>query len=112
MKLPNGQLAIVDITKLSEYCLNTKHLRGRHKARVFASALSMNETDAAKLRDALLLAARTEEAEISASDEYGTRYIIDFVAHHKTKSAGVRSIWIIRSDEELPRFVTCYILIA
>lgn len=54
MKLPNGQFAIVDITKLSEYCLSKNHLRGRHKARVFASALSMNETDAAELRNALL----------------------------------------------------------
>lgn len=109
MKLPNGQHAVVDITKLSEYCLSAKHFRGRHKARVFASALSMAETDAKQLREALLLAAKTEDAEISTSDKYGIRYIIDSVVRYKYKSANLRSIWIIRSDEEVPRFVTCYI---
>lgn len=109
MKLPNGQRAVVDIKKLTEYCLSAKHFRGRHKARVFASALSMDETGAEHLREALLLAAKTEEAEISASDKYGTRYIIDTVVRHKDKAASLRSIWIIRSDQEVPRFVTCYI---
>lgn len=110
MKLPNGQLAVVDVAKLSDYCLSATHLRGRHKARVFASALSMYETDAPALREVLLLSARTEDAEISASDKHGTRYIIDTTVRHKDKSADIRSIWIIRSGEEVPRFVTCYAL--
>ncbi|HXG48805.1 MAG TPA: hypothetical protein VNO52_14360, partial [Methylomirabilota bacterium] len=36
MRLPNGERAIVDIQKLTAYCLNLQHTRGRHKARVFA----------------------------------------------------------------------------
>jgi hypothetical protein len=39
MKLPNGDQAVVDIAKLRDYCLNKDHLRGRHKARVFAAVL-------------------------------------------------------------------------
>jgi len=39
MKLPGGEDAIVDPEKLTGYCLNPEHPRGKHKARVFATAL-------------------------------------------------------------------------
>jgi hypothetical protein len=39
MKLPNAAQALVDLAKLRDYCLNPAHPRGRHKARVFATAL-------------------------------------------------------------------------
>jgi hypothetical protein len=112
MKLPNGQLAVVDIVKLNEYCLNMSHLRGRHKARVFASALSMTSIHAEELRIALLVAAKEDDAMLSTSDEYGDRYIIDMVMRHEGKSATVRSIWIIRVGEAFPRFVSCYVFLA
>jgi hypothetical protein len=57
MKLPNGHRAIVDITKLRDYCLNTNHEEGKHKARVFASALGVRAADAEWLREQLLKAA-------------------------------------------------------
>jgi hypothetical protein len=37
MKLPGGDAATVDRQKLTGYCLNRDHLRGKHKARVFAT---------------------------------------------------------------------------
>ena len=37
MKLPHGEAAIVDPQKLTGYCLNLEHPRGKHKARVFAT---------------------------------------------------------------------------
>jgi hypothetical protein len=37
MLLPNGKLAIVDIRKLRDYCVNPGNPRGSAKARVFAS---------------------------------------------------------------------------
>ena len=58
MKLPNAHRAVVDVMKLRDYCLNPRHEDGKHKARVFASALGLNETDAEWLRDRLLEAAR------------------------------------------------------
>jgi hypothetical protein len=45
-RLPNGNLAIVDIRKLKDYCLNPHHWRGRHKARVFWTALGIGRADA------------------------------------------------------------------
>ena len=43
MRLPNPSRAFVDASKLRDYCLNAQHPRGRHKARVFASALGLAE---------------------------------------------------------------------
>jgi hypothetical protein len=62
MKLPHGDLAVVDLAKLTDYCLNPAHPRGRHKARAFAASLGLTLDKADLLRDALLEAARTEEA--------------------------------------------------
>lgn len=47
MKLPNYKNAIVDIEKLTEYCLNEYHQEGKHKAGVFKSVLgiTINESD-------------------------------------------------------------------
>ncbi len=39
MRLPNGNRAVVDLSKLSDYCLSPRHEDVKHKARVFASAL-------------------------------------------------------------------------
>jgi len=78
MKLPGGDRAIVGVAKLRDYCLNPGHPRGRHKARVFASALGLMAADAEFLREKLLLAAREGSATPGDSDEYGERYTVDF----------------------------------
>ena len=44
MKLPNREYAIVEIDKIVDYCLNLEHPEGKHKARVFKSALGLNRT--------------------------------------------------------------------
>jgi len=37
MKLPGGDAAVVELQKLTGYCLDPEHRRGKHKARVFAT---------------------------------------------------------------------------
>ena len=103
MKLPNGDQAFVDSSKLEEYCLNEHHPRGRHKARLFAA---FGSTDFFILKSALLEAAASETATIGRQDHYGTLYNIFF----KLNSATIKSIWIIRTEEIFPRLVTCFIL--
>lgn len=56
-RLPNRHSAVVDVRKLRDYCLSPQHPRGRHKARVFASALGLTAEDAKDLREALVSAA-------------------------------------------------------
>lgn len=41
VRLPNPERAIVDIAKLKDYCLDTEHEDGKHKARVFAAVLGV-----------------------------------------------------------------------
>ena len=110
MKLPNGDAALVDLRKIRDYCLSEEHPRGKHKARLFGLVLNMHSTDAHTLRDALLHAARSGEAALGFADEYGVRYIIDFELEHNGRRAKLRSGWIVRSGEDAPRFLTCYLL--
>ncbi len=110
MKMPNAQNAAVDLGKLRAYCLSPHHPRGRHKAHVFASTLALTADNSGELADALLKAAREGNAKPAERDDYGQRYVIDFRLSGPRGQATVRSIWIIRHDEQVPRFVTCYVL--
>lgn len=109
MKLPNGEHAIVDLRKLQEYCLNAHHPRGRNKARVFAS-VGILQADAEVLRKALLGAARDAEARLGVANPYGQRYIVDFDLVRPAKTVRVRSTWIVRIGDDLPRLTSCCVL--
>ena len=109
MKLPNGERAIVDRRKLAEYCLNPHHPRGRNKARVFAS-VGIGQADSDVLREALITAARISEAERGRPSLYGQRYIVDFDLVRPEKTVRVRSTWIVRIGEDLPRLTSCFVI--
>jgi hypothetical protein len=110
MKLPNGDQAQIDDAKLRDYCLNPAHPRGRHKARVFARALGVTIGDLELLRSRLLTAAAEGEATRAGQDEFGDRFVIDFLMEGTTGQAFVRSSWIIRAGETSPRLISCYVL--
>lgn len=109
MLLPNGERAVVDIRKLSDYCLNPDSPRGSNKARVFAAALGITAADAPQLQSKLLEAARAVDALPGELDIYGQRYIVDFELETKIGNAIVRSVWIILHNETAPRLTTCYV---
>ena len=110
MPLPNGDRAVVDLTKLLDYCLGPAHPWGRHKARVFAARLGIHRKHGLWFRVALLKAAARGDATEGAVDGFGTRYILDFAMTGPKGSGTVRSAWMIRSDEDFPRFLTAYVL--
>jgi hypothetical protein len=110
MKLPNGDRAIVEIEKLRDYCLDPDHVRGKHKARVFLASCGITAADADELRQALLDAAASLEAESGHADDYGQRYRLQLDVTGPTGSARVRSAWIVRVGEDFPRFVSCYVM--
>jgi hypothetical protein len=109
-RLPHGDGAILDIRKIEDYCMSPSHPRGRHKARVFREALGLQRSDAVWLRDALLEAARSGEASPIAEDPWGTHWRLDAAIRRQEKRAVVRTIWIVRTGENVPRFVTCWVL--
>jgi hypothetical protein len=110
MKLPNPDRAIIDDQKLIGYCLNPDHADGQHKAYVFQSALKIGLDEMEELRAALQEAVRVHDALLGKSNQYGQRYIVDFLMTRLERQAMVRSVWIVRYDENFPRFVTCYVL--
>ena len=110
LKLPHPERAIVHIGKLTDYCLNPEHSSGKHKARVFKSALNLDMEDAKTLRNVLLDVVYQKMAVPTKRNAYGQKYVIDFEMSHSGRIAEVRTVWIVRDDENFPRFVTCYIL--
>jgi hypothetical protein len=110
VKLPNPHRAVADLAKLRDYCLNPHHPRGRHKARVFASKLGLAFSDAEDIRAKLMEAARRSDCVSGGEDEHGWRYVIDLAMTGPAGRARVRSAWIVRRGEDLPRFVSCYVL--
>lgn len=108
MLLPNAHRANVDIRKLRDYCLDSKHDEGKYKARLFAAALGMGAADGEELRLALQDAVKTHDAVPGREDEFGNRYRVDFILEWKGRRAMIRSGWIIEHGTDVPRLTTCY----
>ncbi len=109
MKLPNPDNAHIDDVKLTAYSLNFNHDEGKHKARVFQSALGLTLDNLEELKIALLEAVKSHEATPTQQNAYGQKYSIDFPMTRNGKTAIIRSVWIVRNTEDFPRLVTCYI---
>jgi hypothetical protein len=109
VKLPNPDKAILPPDKLEGYSLNPNHSEGRHKAIVFQSALGLNLGNVDELREALRQAITTQDAIPTKRNAYGQKYKAEFEMTRGQKTALVRSIWIVRHNEDFPRLVTCYI---
>ena len=109
MGFPNGNQAVVDIEKMRDYCLNPHHEDGKHKARVFGTALGLGRADAEWLRERLLEAATLQPAFVAAETRFGTLYVLDFLLTTVSGSAVVRSGWIVRYSEDFPRLTTCHV---
>lgn len=110
MKLPNGDHCDLG-TKLEDYSLNPVHREGRHKARVFASALGITQANAYLLRAAILSAAATSnEAEARGENGFGKTFNLRFAMSTERGSATVLTGWIVLHNEDFPRLTTCFIV--
>ena len=78
MKLPGWKHACIDDQKLVGYCLNPEHPEGRHKARVFYSALGLSQSDWPLLKEALLHAVEHETVEVAGGKNYGNNVLVGF----------------------------------
>jgi hypothetical protein len=110
MRLPNDDRAIIDERKIREYCLNPEHDEGKHKAQLFRELLGFSQEDAARLTSLLRQAASQRDAVLGFADRYGQRFVIDFEAVGPAGTVQLRSAWIVRVGERVPRLVTCYIM--
>ena len=110
MRLPNGQRCDLG-TKLEDYSLNPRHREGRHKARVFASALGITQADADVLGTAIRSAAASSDAAEARGDNgFGEVFNLRFAMTTGRGSATVLTGWIVLHNEDFPRLTTCFIV--
>jgi hypothetical protein len=110
VKLPNPENTVVDDNKLAGYSLNPDHSEGKHKARVFKSALGLDLSNIEELKAALIFAVQNYDAIPVKANPYGQKYVIDFPMTRGDKTAIIHSVWIVRNNENFPRLITCYVL--
>ncbi|MDA0672972.1 MAG: hypothetical protein O3C67_04600 [Cyanobacteria bacterium] len=110
MKLPYA--AAVDrrqiLQKLETYALDFNHPSGKHKARLFRSKLGITLESKTFLADALMEAVLQVDAIATTEDQYGKRYVVDFPIAAVGGGSMVRSAWIIRQGEPMPRLTSVY----
>ena len=108
MSLPNANRAVVDANKLRDYLLSSSHPVGRFKATVFF-ALGYSAAGWELLRDDILAIARTRQAVPGLSGPFGRKFEVNgILTGPNGRSADIRTIWLVRSEDEAPRFVTAY----
>lgn len=109
MKLPNYENPVISIDKLRDYCLNNEHYRGKHKARIFKSILGIEKKDAGILKGIIEKAIKTNGAVETFKDDFGIRFTVDITHSRNDNYAVIRTLWIVKTNEDFPRLTTCYI---
>jgi len=108
MSLPNADRAIVDPTKVRDYFLSSVHPVGRFKATFFVS-LGYTQDRWETLRDDLLVLARSGDAVPGRLSVFGRMFEVGgMLTGPSGRTAEIRTVWIVASDEASPRFVTAY----
>jgi hypothetical protein len=106
--LPSAPAALIERAKITEYLLSAAHPVGRFKA-VFFRALGFSASSWSDLRDAIHALAQTGAAAELPPTAFGRRFEVrGTLVGPSGRSARIVTAWIVRSDEDLPRFVTAY----
>jgi hypothetical protein len=78
--------------------------------RAYFASVGIREADAEVLWTALVAAASGTDAQLGVAIIHGQRYIVDFDLLRQGRVVRIRSTWIIRIGEDLPRLTSCYVL--
>jgi hypothetical protein len=105
--LPKYEKAVILRDKLEGYVLNPTHDEGRHKARVFKSALGFKQSDWEELKRRILEALPYHEAIPQGEGLWGRKYLVILpIAGLNGNTADVETVWIIRPKTDFPTLVT------
>ncbi|MGC1306958.1 MAG: DUF6883 domain-containing protein [Phormidesmis sp.] len=107
-KLPNGSRAVISIEKLLGYCLNPEHPSGKHKAKVFASALGITSKNVEDLRELIVRAAIEGEVAQQTSTQFGQLWKVDWAVPSYDQII-LRTLWETTSASPLPRLISAFI---
>lgn len=108
MKLPNRDGAYVPSRKLGDYLLSTSHPDGKSKAKFFRG-FGFNDSNTHLLEMGIVAIARTQEVDVETKSSFGVKYAIDGELLTPVGTiVNVRTVWIIETGEDFPRFVTAH----
>ena len=106
MILPNCEKAYIPSAKLYNYLLSTSHSAGKGKAKFFRK-FGFDKYNANALKIGLLSIAQAEEVLNITTTPFGVKYLIDgSLLTPLGITINVRTIWIVETGEDAPRFVT------
>jgi len=107
MKLPNPDRAVIPRAKIEGYLLSPAHVVGRHKE-VFFRSLGYAQGEWRILeRDVRGFANRN--ARLTKTTEYGQKFEVRAaITGPNGRTASIVTAWIVRRDEDFPRFFTAY----
>jgi len=108
--LPHAGQAIVVEAKLRDYALSGEHPVGKHKARVFRSALGIGPDDWEYLRDQVLDGVvRSPVVSLSSAHPFGTIYNVSMAIEGLNGATHpVITAWIVQGDGP-PRLTSVYV---
>ncbi len=108
MKLPNYEQATIPEAKIVRYLLDLTHPVGRSKARFFLS-FGFTPENWQEMAAALKAHAATHEVTSTEASDHGTRYVVEGeMSTPDKRNPGVRAVWYIEKEQEIPRFITAY----
>jgi len=107
-RMPNYEKAIIDPVKLKDYVLSDTHPIGRFKAVLFRQ-MGHRQRNWGQFVEDIRMQHLSLDAELGEKTKYGQKYIITGdIKGPSGKVMKLKSIWIILTGEELPRFITIY----
>ncbi|MFN0049012.1 MAG: DUF6883 domain-containing protein [Cytophagales bacterium] len=107
--LPNYENAIISTEKLSGYCLNTSHARGKDKAFLFQKVFGLNEYHAEILKEQILDNLAMFSALQKEENVYGKKYSVLMKISIFGKVGTIQTGWIIEKGTDFPRLTSCYV---
>ena len=108
MIIPNCEKAHIPEAKVTEYLLSETHAIGKAKAKYFRP-LGYTETNIDQLAKALLMIVHAEEVTEEIYTAYGIKYVVEGrLATLKGITVPMRTVWVVESGDDRPRFVTAY----
>ncbi len=107
-RLPHVDKAYISPRKISDYLLSETHAVGKAKAKFFR-ALGYNEATSEQLKQGILDIAQTENVAEKKESPYGMKYVVDGTLQTpRGVMVTIRTVWIIDTGEDVPRFVTAH----
>lgn len=106
--LPNYERAEIPRRKIEGYALNPAHESGgKHKARVFRSALGFDQSNWELLKRRILDELPYHEARPGQTSRWGASYVVDLpIEGPNGNVVEVRTVWLFKTGADFPTLIT------